>query len=100
MSMAYLLERMDRAAKQNNSLLVVVYIPRLNRGNTPPPPPELIDSLSQDTVFIDLSGAVIQHYANPDNALLRFEQDGHPNDVAHELIAQKISQALRDKGVF
>ncbi len=94
-SMAYLMKNMIQEARRINARLVVVYIPGLQKGRTKPPPTELIETLSQDTVFVDLSGPIIEHYSNKDNALLILERDGHPNYLAHELIAREIGRALR-----
>ena len=99
-SMAYLMKKMIQGARRINSRLVVVYIPRMEKGNTKPPPTELIEHLSQDTIFVDMSEPIIEHYSNKDNALLRFERDRHPNHLAHELIAREVSRALRTEVSF
>ena len=99
-SMSYLMERMTQTASRSNALLIVVHIPRLERESTNAAPSELVDALGQETLFIDLSDKVRQHYANPDNPLLRFERDNHPNEIAHEMIAREISNVLRARGIF
>ena len=89
------MKKMIQEARRINARLVVVYIPNLEKGQTKPPPTELIESLSRDTIFVDLSGPIIEHYSNRDSALLGIERDGHPNHLAHELIARQIGRALR-----
>ncbi len=98
--MAYLMDRMSRAARQNNALLIVIYIPKMKKGRTNPPPPELTDSLNPETMFINLTDAVDRHFANPHNPPLTFAKDSHPSPLGHQLIALEIRQALQARGVF
>jgi len=99
-SMKDLMSKMVRAVEAIDALLVVVHIPNLNRGRTESAPKELVGALPTGVVFIDLSAAVRDYYADPDRPLLRFERDSHPNDIAHELIAREIHQVLESKEVF
>ncbi len=99
-SVAYLMDKMTQEARRINARLVVVYLPRLEKEQTKLPPTELIESLGQDTIFVDLSGPIIEHYSNKDNALLRFERDIHPNHLGHELFSREISRALRTEVSF
>ena len=61
---------------------------------------ELVEALPADTLFIDLADAVRRHYSDPASALLHFERDSHPNELAHELIADEIIHALDAGDVF
>ncbi len=78
----------------------MVHIPYLDRGNTNVPPSELTDALNPDIMFIDMAPVVTQYYEIPANPLLRFERDGHPNALAHELIADVIHKAIKERGIL
>lgn len=98
--MLYLMSKMTLEAKRLGALLVVVYIPELERVYTSPPPSELIDALNPDILFIDMSRTVTRYYEDERNPSLRFERDSHPNHLAHELIADEILNALENRAVY
>ena len=96
----FLMNKMIELAKNIDAILIVVHIPYFEKGSTNSAPSELIDSLSQDTVFIDLSSAVKDYYQNPENPDLRLHKyDGHPNASAHKLMADEIEKAIRSKNI-
>jgi hypothetical protein len=95
----FLMKRMEGLAKTINAVLVIVHIPYLDRGNTNSPPVELINSLSNSIIFIDLSPIVKDYYNNPKNPDLRFRSDSHPNQLAHKLIANEIEKVIVSKGI-
>jgi hypothetical protein len=99
-SMKYLIRRMHRVAERIGATLIVVHIPYLDRGHTNPPPSGLTDALDPDTVLIDMAPVVERYYENMANPSLRFERDGHPNPVAHELIADAIHRALKERQIL
>lgn len=99
-SMRYLISQMKQAAQRIGATLIVVHIPYLDRGNTNVPPSELTDALNPDIMFIDMAPVVTQYYEIPANPLLRFERDGHPNALAHELIADLIHKAIKERGIL
>lgn len=99
-SMSYLMNKIIEVAKSIDAVLIVMYIPKLKRGKTKPPPPELLNSLNRDAIFIDLVPTVIQYYSNPKNPSLRFANDSHPNRLAHELMAREIERVLRRENIF
>lgn len=97
-SMKYLMSRMIEIVKRIDATLVVMHIPYLHKGRTNRPPLELLNALTGDVLFIDLSQAVIQYYSDAKNPPLLFS-DGHPNEIAHELMSQEIFNVLK-KGTY
>ena len=91
----FLLQEMRREANQLNATLLVLHIPYLSRNSTNAAASEFLRALPDDLLFIDLAPVVEAYYENPDNPSLRFEYDGHPNEIAHELIADRIYAALK-----
>ncbi|MHC4322506.1 MAG: hypothetical protein ACYST3_09565 [Planctomycetota bacterium] len=98
--MKYLMNMMIEEAKSIDAKLVVIHIPYLTRNGTNPPPLELMISLNQDVIFIDLTPIIIQYYSDSKNPSLFLLNDGHPNHLAHELIAHKIYTTLKEKNIF
>jgi hypothetical protein len=98
--MNFLMKKMEELAKSINANLIVVHIPYLNRGNTNSAPFELINSLDKNTIFIDLSSVIKDYYDNPENPDLRFKLDGHPNQLAHKLIANEIEKVIINNGIL
>lgn len=98
--MSMLLRRIEEQADRLNAVLVVVHIPSLGGENIESAPSELTQALGEKTLFVDVSDAVRTHYEDPDNPLLRFEKDGHPNELAHEMIAEEISEVLKAANVY
>ena len=96
-SMDFLMRKMSEAARSIDAALIVLYIPLLTRGETSPPSPVLIKSLSSDVVFVDLSPVIKNYYSNPENPDLRLKNDGHPNRLAHRLIADELEKIIRSK---
>ena len=95
-----LMNEMSTIANRIGAILIVVHIPYLIREQTNPAPPELLDSLNKDIIFINLAPIVIQYYDNPGNPLLHFEHDEHPNALAHKLIAHEIKSVLKREKIF
>ena len=50
-SMRYLMNKMQSSADKIEATLVVVHIPYMNRGETNSPPPELLNALTDMTVW-------------------------------------------------
>ena len=96
-SMTFLMRKMSESAKKINAILIVVYMPRLERGAAKPAPSELMSSLTKDTVFVDLSSVIKSYYNNPENPDLELKNDGHPNQLAHRLIANELEKLIRSK---
>lgn len=97
--MNFLMKKMEGIAKSINAVLIVVYIPYLNKGNTNSAPLELLNALSKNTIFVDLSSVVKDYYNNPENPDLRFKLDSHPNQLAHKLIANEIEKVITNNGI-
>lgn len=96
-SLAFLIKDMHARVESMGAKLIVVYIPGLERSNTPPPPPELTRAVAESTIFLDLAPVVRAYYAEgTSRPLLRFERDGHPNIHGHALIARELGPALSD----
>jgi len=94
----FLMKKMSELAKNIKATLIVVHIPYFEKGSTNSAPAELINSLSQDTIFLDLSSAVKDYYQNPENPDLRLHKfDGHPNVFAHKLMADEIEKVIRNR---
>ncbi|UCF86622.1 MAG: hypothetical protein JSV71_03830 [Nitrospiraceae bacterium] len=91
---------MAEKAETMNAVLVVIHIPYLHNEYINPPPLELMISLSQNVVFIDLTPTVNQYYSDPDNPSLNLRDDSHPNSIANELIADEIYKALKSRNIF
>jgi hypothetical protein len=99
-SIKYLIGRMEEEAKLINATLIVVHIPYLQRDGTNGPPLELLDALTDDIVFIDLSPPIERYYSASKPPSLSFAGDGHPNHLAHGLIAHEIHGVLKKEGLF
>ncbi len=99
-SMKFLLDKMSAKANEIGAVLLVVHIPYFVRGATNPVPPELLHALNEDILFIDLAPVVARYYSNPQNPLLHFDRDYHPNPLAHALIADEIEAILVEEEIF
>ena len=117
LSMYYLIGEMARTAKGNNARLMVVHIPYLFDFETsmdetvgvPPAPDKINPPLKELTsavnsnegiIFLDLTPAIKEYYGDKSRPALFLEFDGHPNALAHEIIADKIEEALIKEGVL
>ena len=100
-SISFIIKQMMVAARGINARLVIMYIPDLfMRDYVPPPPPELVNSLSDEVFFLDLTQRVRGYYNNEDNPMLTFGEDTHPNSLAHKIFADEIIRFLREGGIF
>jgi hypothetical protein len=103
-ALAYLLPRMARAAHDAGASLVIVNLPYLEPGRTPPAPPALLHavaSLERDEAsFLDLAPAVRDYYRDPARPPLRFARDRHPNREAHHFFAGAIEAFLQSRGLL
>ena len=99
-SLIYLVNRMYHAAKKINAALIILFIPPLEREAKRQPPQELLQSLNKDIIFINLGDIINQYYRDPTKPLLRFKKDGHPNELAHKIMADEIKKVLKIKKIF
>jgi len=93
----FLIREMAESARSIDALLLVVYIPDyLTPSYEPSPPPALLDAIErEDVVLVDMSRALLKHYAdNPGQQLYLRDDDDHPNELAHTLIAQSIHETI------
>jgi hypothetical protein len=97
-SLDFLLRNMVQAAERIRAHLVIVHIPLLYRNSSLEPPPELVRalaSLNGRVTFLDMRPIIAEHYQNPANPDLFLANDGHPNELAHELIAEELTAFLK-----
>lgn len=98
--MKFLVNEMHNVAKKINATFIVMYLPALGRGQASQPPQELLQSLDKDIIFIDLSNKVNQYYKDPMSPSLQLKNDGHPNELAHKMMANEIKKVLKRKKLF
>ncbi len=99
-SMAFVLQKLRQIAKRLDAWLVVMHMPYPDPKHTNPPPPALLNALTSDMVFIDLTPAVAGHYRDSSRPPLHFPLDSHPNSTAHQLIAHQIYNALTQRQIL
>ncbi len=87
---AYLLDEMRRDVADMGAELLVVYIPTGHE----PAPPELGRHIGT-TRLLDLT-EVFERHRREGGAPLYVVDDGHPNEVAHALIAREITRYVRE----
>jgi len=93
----FLIGEMAKAAHSIDAQLLVVYIPDyLTSAYEPSPPKALLNAIEgEGVVLVDMSRALLKHYANnPDQQLYLRADDDHPNALAHTLIAQSIYETI------
>ena len=104
LALEYLLPRLRAAARNAGSTLVIVNLPYLEPGQTPPAPPALLHAVDavrgSDVEFLDLAPAVKAYYRDPRRPSLRFARDRHPNREAHRLFAGEIETFLEARGLI
>lgn len=88
-STQFLIGELIKTAKSINAKLIIMYIPRMRPDLTTSAPHELTSSLSEDTYFLDLFPLIKEYYNSVHNSSLMLP-DGHPNEIAHELIAKEL----------
>jgi hypothetical protein len=102
-ALTFLLRRLQ-AARSPESTLVVVNLPYLEPGRTPPVPPALLRAVEavrgSGMEFLDLAPVVTSYYRDPHQPSLRFARDRHPNPEAHRLFAGAIEAFLEARGVI
>jgi len=99
-----LLPKLDAAARSAGSTLVIVNLPYLEPGPTPPAPPALLRAVEavrgSGAEFLDLAPVVKSYYRDPHRPSLRFARDRHPNPEAHRLFAGAIAAFLEARGLI
>jgi len=99
-----LLPKLDAAARSAGSTLVIVNLPYLEPGQTPPAPPALLRAVEavrgSGAEFLDLAPVVKAYYRDPHRPSLRFARDRHPNPEAHRLFAGAIAAFLEARGLI
>lgn len=96
-SFAYLINEMSAAVKSIGARLVIVYLPLFGKGYIEPPPEELLTSLNDDILFVDMSSRLIEYYKKEDAPALTIPGDyAHPGKLGHALVAQEL-QGLIEK---
>jgi hypothetical protein len=99
-SMNFLIREMQRYADDINAKMIVVYIPNLNAFmKKDPPPQELLGSLNENIIFVDMTPHVIKHYAAGGGYLDLTRKDWsladlHPGEFGHRLIADVVVKAI------
>ena len=103
-ALEYLLRSLGAASHDAGSTLVIVNLPYLEPGQTPPAPPALLhaaQALRESGVeFLDLAPAVKAYYRDPRRPSLRFARDRHPDPAAHRLFAAAIDAFLDARGLM
>lgn len=100
-ALGWLLGQLAEEARRGGASLLVVYLPALNRGEAGPPPKAFLDAVrAQGTTVLDLTPRVRRHYAAPDSPSLILAGDGHPNPIAHALIAEEVERELRARKIL
>jgi len=104
LALTFLLRRMQAAARSAGSTLVVVNLPYLEPGRTPPAPPALLRAVEEvrgsGVEFLDLAPVVKSYYRDPRRPSLRFARDRHPDREAHRLFAGEIAAFLEARGLI
>ncbi|HTR83703.1 MAG TPA: hypothetical protein VMI56_04435 [Reyranella sp.] len=90
---AFLFAELQRTVKEMGAELLVVHIPQTYEA----PPPELMHHLN-GARFLDVAPALKRHH-DAGGAALQVVDDGHPNEVAHGIIASEIAGYLRREGL-
>ncbi|MCP4204938.1 MAG: hypothetical protein GY769_23770 [bacterium] len=95
-ALSYLIGELDREARLIGATLLVVHIPVLEKP-VASPPEALLGALRDNggVVFEDIAQSVRPLLETlPEGSLVLHESDGHPNAVAHGLIADQIREAI------
>ena len=104
LALDFLLPKLDAAARSAGSTLVIVNLPYLEPGQTPPARPALLRAVEavrgSGAEFLDLAPAVRSYYRDPHRPSLRFARDRHPNPEAHRLFAGAIAAFLEARGLI
>jgi hypothetical protein len=102
-ALEYLLPRLRAAARDAGSTLLIVNLPYLEPGQTPPAPRALLEAVEavrgRGVEFLDLAPAVKAYYRDPRRPSLRFPRDRHPDREAHRLFADEIGAFLEARGL-
>jgi hypothetical protein len=104
LALDFLLPKLGAAARSAGSTLVIVNLPYLEPGQTPPAPPALLRAVEalrgSGVEFLDLAPAVKSYYRDPNRPSLRFARDRHPDREAHRLFASEIAAFLETQGLI
>jgi hypothetical protein len=100
-SLTWLMELLAEAARGAGATLLVAHIPGLERGEAAPPPAALTRAAERrGVILVDLTPAVLRHYADPRHPSLVLANDGHPSAAAHSLIADELERIIRARGLL
>lgn len=100
-STSYLINEMSKSAKSIDAKLIIVYLPLFGKGYVQPPPEELLASLSNDVLFIDMYPKIVEYYKNENNPPLTILGDyAHPGELGHALISQELEKVIRRENIF
>ena len=87
--------QMVAATDSIGAQLLVVFIPSCARGRVNGPVWGLRRSLAgRSFAYVSLQRAFAEHYADPEAPALDIPNDGHPNGIAHALIARELAPVL------
>ncbi len=104
LALDFLLPKLCAAARNAGSTLVIVNLPYLEPGQTPPAPPALLRAVEavrgSAVEFLDLAPVVKSYYRDPNRPSLRFARDRHPNPEAHRLFAGALEAFLEARGLI
>jgi hypothetical protein len=91
-ALAFVLKEMERAAQEMNTTVLVVFIPT-NYWEVSPALPRMIEKIGGRLRFLDLSERFTRMKKEGINPYI--VGDGHPNAVAHGVIADEIAAFVR-----
>jgi len=95
-------EQLAQKVENLGARLVILYVPPLGEGEYEQRNPELrerLDRLTDRVDLIDLTASVRDHYTGPTpHVSLRFENDFHPNQAGHALMARGLCLGLAERG--
>ena len=95
--MKYVMHEMLLAVQSAGARLVIVYLSFFGKNQAEPPPDDLINSLQDDIIFVDLTSSVNEYYESENNPTLALPADYHPGVHGHALIARELEDVLRQE---
>lgn len=100
-SLAYLINEMSATVNRIGAKLIIVYLPHFGKGHIEPPPEELLTSLNDDILFMDMSPKLTEYYKNENSSSLTIPGDyAHPGQLGHALIAQELQTLIEKENLL
>lgn len=97
-SIHFAIDELAKTTRDIGAELIVVYLPYVIAGGTLAPPPAALRQAVSDAQvrFVDVTPAYNDHLGRHPGTLLGLTaNDGHPNPVAHRLIAEQIAASMQ-----